>query len=71
MPDAQEPKPKGRRWRPLYLLFALPFIAMFWVSSYDRIEPAFYGIPFFYWYQMLWILITSALTLFIYLADER
>ena len=36
-------------------LFA-PFVAMLWVGSYAKIDPAFIGIPFFYWYQMLWVL---------------
>lgn len=71
MREKPEPGQSRRHWRPLYLLFALPFVAMLWVSSYDRIEPAIYGIPFFYWYQMLWILITSGLTLIIYFFDER
>jgi hypothetical protein len=29
------------------------------------------GIPFFYWYQLLWVLITAALTAFVYFMTER
>jgi hypothetical protein len=36
-----------------------PFVAMLWVSSYAKVDPTFIGIPFFYWYQMLWIPISS------------
>jgi len=50
-----------RRWRPYYLLLLLP-LALLWVPSYNRIEPALYGIPFFYWYQMAWIPLTAFLT---------
>ncbi|MBX9423013.1 MULTISPECIES: DUF3311 domain-containing protein [Streptomyces] len=46
-------------------LFA-PFVAMLWVSSYAKTEPLFAGIPFFYWYQMLWVLISTALTMVAY-----
>lgn len=47
---------QGRRPPPLwYLLLVAPCIAMFWVSSYNRVEPAWGGVPFFYWYQLLWI----------------
>lgn len=46
-------------------LFA-PFVAMLWVSSYAKVEPLFAGIPFFYWYQMLWVLISTALTMVAY-----
>ncbi|MGW0118332.1 DUF3311 domain-containing protein [Streptomyces sp. NPDC003327] len=46
-------------------LFA-PFVAMLWVSSYAKVEPLFAGIPFFYWYQMLWVVISTALTMVAY-----
>jgi hypothetical protein len=52
------------------LLLVLPFIAMLWVSSYNSAEPMLAGIPFFYWYQLLWILIGAALIAFVY-AVER
>jgi hypothetical protein len=52
------------------LLLILPFITMLWVSSYNRAEPMLAGIPFFYWYQLLWILIGAALIGFVY-AVER
>ncbi|MFD4575022.1 DUF3311 domain-containing protein [Streptomyces sp. NPDC058417] len=42
-------------------LFA-PFVAMLWVGSYAKTDPAFIGIPFFYWYQMLWVLLSTLLT---------
>ncbi|MFE7428642.1 DUF3311 domain-containing protein [Streptomyces sp. NPDC014735] len=44
------------------LCLVAPFVAMLWVSSYAKVDPAFIGIPFFYWYQMLWVLISTALT---------
>jgi hypothetical protein len=44
---------------------------MFWVSSYNRIEPEWGGIPFFYWYQLLWIGIGAGLTLIVYFATHR
>jgi Protein of unknown function (DUF3311) len=59
---------KHSRW--WYLLLLPPYIAMIWVSSYNTIEPAWAGIPFFYWYQALWIWITSALILIVYFATR-
>ena len=49
----------------------VPFVAMLWVSSYSRITPEFIGIPFFYWYQMLWVPVSSALTFTAYLLVRR
>ncbi|WP_328905763.1 DUF3311 domain-containing protein [Streptomyces sp. NBC_00234] len=48
-----------------------PFVAMLWVSSYAKVEPTFIGIPFFYWYQMLWVLISTALTMVAYTLWQR
>ncbi|MBV9024791.1 MAG: DUF3311 domain-containing protein [Streptomycetaceae bacterium] len=44
----------------------LPLIAMVWVNSYARLTPAFIGIPFFYWYQISWVVLTCALTAIAY-----
>jgi hypothetical protein len=52
------------------LLLILPFIAMLWVSSYNSTEPMLAGIPFFYWYQLLWILIGAALIAFVYVVER-
>ena len=50
---------KRGRW---YLLLLLPFAGLLWVPFYNRMEPAFFGIPFFYWYQILWIVLGSLTT---------
>jgi membrane protein implicated in regulation of membrane protease activity len=38
-----------------YILLLPPYFAMLWVASYNKSAPALAGIPFFYWYQLLWI----------------
>jgi hypothetical protein len=53
------------------LCLVAPFVAMLWVASYARLTPAFIGIPFFYWYQMLWVVISSALTCTAYVLVRR
>ena len=40
-------------------LLALPFIGLLWVPFYNQETPALFGFPFFYWYQFLWVPITS------------
>ncbi|HEV2098709.1 MAG TPA: DUF3311 domain-containing protein [Stellaceae bacterium] len=64
-------QPGGRHWSSWYLLLLLPFLAMLWVSSYNRLEPEWGGIPFFYWYQLLWIPLGAGLTLIVYFATRR
>jgi membrane protein implicated in regulation of membrane protease activity len=60
---------------PIRVIIALclvaPFVAMLWVGSYAKTDPAFIGIPFFYWYQMLWVLISTALTMAAYKLWQR
>ncbi|MFJ3334099.1 DUF3311 domain-containing protein [Streptomyces sp. NPDC086766] len=55
---------------PVRVVIALcllaPFVALLWVGSYAKTDPAFAGIPFFYWYQMLWVIISTALTMTAY-----
>ncbi|MET7439414.1 DUF3311 domain-containing protein [Streptomyces sp. NPDC004082] len=48
-----------------------PFVAMLWVGSYAKTDPTFIGIPFFYWYQMLWVLISTLLTMTAYQLWQR
>jgi hypothetical protein len=64
-------KPRRRRFRPIHLLLLIPYVAMLWVPSYNRVEPSLAGIPFFYWYQMAWILLGVAVMLPVYFYDER
>lgn len=56
---------KGRSW--LLWLLIIPFIALLIPQFYNYSTPTFIGIPFFYWYQLLWIIITAILTAVIYL----
>ncbi|MGW3247185.1 DUF3311 domain-containing protein [Streptomyces sp. NPDC001070] len=49
----------------------IPFVAMLWVGSYAKLTPEFIGIPFFYWYQMLWVFLSSGLTYAAYVLVRR
>lgn len=64
-------KPKGTRLRPVHLLLLLPFVAMLWVGFYNRAEPSVAGIPFFYWFQLLWIPLGAVLLWPVYRAEDR
>jgi len=49
----------------------IPFIALLWVNSYSRLTPRFIGLPFFYWYQLAWVPVASALTYTAYVLVRR
>ncbi|HUZ76893.1 MAG TPA: DUF3311 domain-containing protein [Chloroflexota bacterium] len=52
------------RW--IYVLLLFPFIAMLWVPTYSAVAPTLGGIPFFFWYQFLWVIISGLITAFVY-----
>jgi Protein of unknown function (DUF3311) len=56
---------RGAGW--LLLLFVLPLIALLWPPFYNLTQPELMGIPFFYWFQLAWIIVTAFLTLIAYL----
>jgi hypothetical protein len=66
MPDPDVSQVNRPVVTPVRVVIALcllaPLVAMLWVSSYAKVDPAFIGIPFFYWYQMLWVIVSTVLT---------
>lgn len=64
-------EPQGRKFHPIYLLLLVPFVALLWVPFYDRAEPALFGIPFFFWYQMAWTLLGAICTYPVYRHEEN
>jgi Protein of unknown function (DUF3311) len=62
---------KGGGFRPIHLLLIVPFVATLWVPFYNRALPALAGIPFFYWYQILWVALTALILFIVYIAEQR
>lgn len=54
--------------RALWLLLLVPYVGLLWVPFYNHLEPRLFGFPFFYWYQLLFVPITSGLIYVVYLA---
>ena len=44
------------------VLVAIPVLALMWVSSYARETPRLWGVPFFFWYQFLWVFLAAGCT---------
>jgi uncharacterized membrane protein YhaH (DUF805 family) len=60
-------------WRSHWprLLLVIPFLGVLWVPFYNRIEPSLAGIPFFYWYQLAWVVLGAVVVLAVYLIETR
>jgi Protein of unknown function (DUF3311) len=62
---------KQRGWSWWYLLLLVQFVAVLWPPFYNTINPTWVGMPFFYWYQLAWIIIGAALTAIVYFTTEE
>jgi hypothetical protein len=55
-----------RRW--WLLLLIIPYIALLFPKGYARATPTLLGFPFFYWYQFVWVILTSTIMGIVYFA---
>jgi hypothetical protein len=65
--DNKKRKPGSNWW---YLLLLVQFVGTLWVPFYNSAGPAWAGIPFFYWYQMLMVFVGAGITAIVYFATE-
>ncbi|HUR85542.1 MAG TPA: DUF3311 domain-containing protein [Solirubrobacteraceae bacterium] len=59
---------RSRWW---YLLLALPMLGLLYPPIYATRDPELAGIPFFYWYQFAWVIVSAILTLVVYVMTRR
>ena len=64
---------KTRRLIPVLLagMLLVPLAGTLFPPLYNTQDPELFGVPFFYWYQMLWIPISVIVTLTVYRATRR
>jgi len=58
---------KDKKSPAIWLLLAVPYLALCFPQIYARVTPTLFDFPFFYWYQLVWVIITSLLLGGIYL----
>jgi hypothetical protein len=59
---------KPSRW--WYALLALPLLGLLYPPLYATKDPELAGIPFFYWYQFAWVIVSTILTGIVYRATR-
>lgn len=52
------------------MLFIIQFAVALWPPLYNRTEPVALGVPFFYWFQLLWVLVSAVFTAVVYFATD-
>ncbi|WP_291999974.1 DUF3311 domain-containing protein [Caldivirga sp.] len=45
------------------ILFIVPWVFYLVLPVYNRVNPEVGGVPFFYWFQTLWLVIAAVLSL--------
>lgn len=68
MDDSNGSRNGFRGW---YLLFVIEVVVALWPPLYNRVEPQWLGMPFFYWFQLAWVLVGAVLTAIVYFATQR
>ncbi len=58
----------NKAWSWWYVLLVIPFIATLWVPFYGAPNSGseLSGIPFFYWYMFLWVILSAVITGVVY-----
>ena len=62
---------KSSLWSWWYLLLLIQIVAVLWPPFYNKLQPTLIGLPFFYWYQLLWVIVGAALTAIVYFATDN
>ena len=63
--------PPGARESRWTWLLLIPLLGTLIPPIYNIRDPELFGVPFFYWYQMVWIPLSVLITLFVYRATRR
>jgi len=53
------------------ILLLLPFLGLLLTPLYNAETPTLFGFPFFYWYQLAWVPLTSLLIWIVYKAEKN
>ena len=70
MPDEPRKPVPVARYVAAGVLLAVAIVMPLLVNTYSDATPRLWGFPFFFWYQLLWVFIASALTFGAYLLVE-
>ncbi len=53
------------------LLLVLVFVITLWVPFFNKIGPALFGFPFFFWYQLLCVPVASVLIFIVFITEDK
>ncbi|HYY12578.1 MAG TPA: DUF3311 domain-containing protein [Kineosporiaceae bacterium] len=71
LPDTGASGRTSRDRSPVNWLLLVPLLLVVWPPLYNKVDPKLFGIPFFYWFQLLVIGISVVCTLLVYRATAN
>ncbi len=75
MSDARPPASSRGLWILITVILLPAVVAPLWVPLYDKVDPRLNGWPFFYWFQMVLVVVATVLTVIAFaisrVADRR
>jgi Protein of unknown function (DUF3311) len=57
--EPRKSRQANKRSPAIWILLAAPYLALCFPQLYARATPTLLGFPFFYWYQFVWVVLTS------------
>lgn len=61
---------RSKRPSPWLWLLITPYVALLWPPFYNMAEPRILGFPFFYAYQIGFVILTAIITAFVYVVTD-
>jgi hypothetical protein len=68
LPDTGASGQTSKDRTPVNWLLLVPMLLVIWPPLYNKVEPRLFGIPFFYWFQLVVIPISVVCTVLVYRA---
>jgi hypothetical protein len=65
-PESPARTRRGVNVRPVNFLLLIPLVGVLFPMFYNNLRPRLGGLPFFYWYQLLWVPISVVITMIVY-----
>jgi Protein of unknown function (DUF3311) len=70
MTQSRPARKRTGTWIVIAVLLAAALIGTLWVPFYNHLTPALGGLPFFYWYQLMWVPVVAILAGLAYLLNR-
>lgn len=73
--ENEPPQPRERRgnpdWSPWVYLLVIPIVLPLFTPLYNRVTPELFGVPAFYWIQLVFVPLSALATGTVYLKTRK